>query len=212
MDANETQANGKGKDTAQPAVPPQGPIDKKKIGVGLILVIIVIIAAAEFSSNSGSPSTPADKQKQSAAKAQPTAPGQIGIFQKQTTEDAQELARIKAQKDALSQTLAAAQAAPSPFAASAYGTPAATQPGDPSLEALQRQQQMAAAGYYAQPAQQNPATASADQLAIERRKREYESLFASNVALDLSAQQKAPVQPLCLPKTTSASWAARNRR
>jgi len=144
MDDKEQQ-----KETQQPVTPPQGPIDKRKIGIGLILVIILIIGAAEFSSNSGSSGVPATKPKTAPVKSQPIEPGLIGNFERQTAEDAQELARIKAQKEALAQTLAAAQAAPSPFPGATYPhgfeAPAQTEETT-SLAALQRQRQMAAAG------------------------------------------------------------------
>ena len=190
------EANELGRRTPQPAIPPQGPIDKKKVGVILILIVILIIGAAEFSSNSGgSLNAPAEKPTPSATKGQPTGPAMIGNFERQTAEDAQELARIKAQKNALAQTLATAQAGPSPLsgATNPYGTPG--QPsGDTNLDVLQRQQQMAAAGYYAQAAPQQNAQASADPIATERKKREYESLYASNVALNLRGQQSTRPQ------------------
>jgi type IV secretory pathway VirB10-like protein len=201
MDDKEQQ-----KETQQPVTPPQGPIDKRKIGIGLILVIILIIGAAEFSSNSGGSPVPATKPKTAPVKSQPTEPGLIGNFERQTTEDAQELARIKAQKEALAQTLAAAQAVPSPFPAATYpyGTEAHAQTGEtPSLAALERQRQIAAAGYYPQTSSRTQTPSVPDQIAAERKKREYQSLYASNVALDLRSQPKLTSQPVDTPETTT---------
>jgi type IV secretion system protein VirB10 len=162
-------------------------MNKKRIGIALILAILTLIVVAEFGSHSGNSPVP---QKSRPTETRPTEPGLVGNFERETNQEAQELARLKAQKDALAHTLAGLQTAPSPFpgSSSPYGDgtqPPAANTNPTDIEALQDQQQVAAAGYYPQPAQPQGASSSAEELAGERKKREYDSLFASNVALDL---------------------------
>jgi type IV secretion system protein VirB10 len=155
--------------------PPQGPIEKRKIAIGLVAVVLLIIAAAELSGPSGSvTSGSAGTKAKKAVPAQPIAPADIGSFERQTNEEVQELARIEAQKKVLAETLATVQDPQNPG-----------QPG-PDLTTLEQQRLAAASGHY--PASQAPSAASADQLAQERKRRAYESLYASNVALDLRSQ------------------------
>lgn len=102
------------------------------------------------------------------------------MFERQTQEEAKQLARIQAQKEALERTLAAAPA------------PLVSGPTNPnSLASLEQQRQLAAAGYYQSAyQQQNPADTQAQQEAADRKKKEYESLRASNVALDLRNERR----------------------
>jgi type IV secretory pathway VirB10-like protein len=163
-----------------PPTPPSGPIDKKKIGIGITVLIVGIITVAEFSANNNSTPAPALHQpKPGVGPTKATTPAAIGDFERQTAEEAQELARIQTQKDALSQALANAQA----------GAASPQPSNNVTLDALERQKQLAAATNYRQP---SAGAASGDQLAEERKRRAYDSLYASSVALDLRSGSKAP--------------------
>ncbi len=170
----------------EPAKPPSGPLNKPLLVGGVIVALLGLIGVTELTRP-----RPRNLQQKSAARTKtesaPASTVDITNFERQTQQEAQEMARIQAQKEALQKTLEAAQQGPVSNLTNA--NPSADQSTDlNTLAALQRQQQqLAAAGYY-QPASTQGASSLAEQDAIERRKKEEQALHASNVALDLRSE------------------------
>lgn len=176
----------------EPAQPPTGPLDKKRIGLLALGGVIALLVAIELLGHLGKSTAP-DKSTSASQtqplKLPPVTKDVIGNFEKQTQQDAIDLARLQAQKEALDRSVAALAEAPSPFG------PLAAQPGangitDPTVLAALRQQQIAMqqqqiAGYTPPLSAANPAADPAKQEAAEQKRRELASLRASNVALDL---------------------------
>jgi type IV secretion system protein VirB10 len=165
----------------EPAQPPQGPMNKPLLVGCVVVALLALIGVTELTRPRPN-SAPAKATARTKTESDTASTVDITNFQRQTQQEAQELARIQAQKEALQRTLEAVQQGPVPNltnsnAPSNQGTDLNT------LAGLQRQQQLAAAGYY-QPTQQG-GTSQAEQEETERRKKEEQALHASNVALDL---------------------------
>jgi type IV secretory pathway VirB10-like protein len=184
----------------EPARVPQGPMNKPLLVGGVVVALLGLIAITELTRprSNGPPGKPAVRTR---TDSMPATAADITNFERQTQEEAQELARIQAQKEALQRTLEAAQQGPVPNLANGK-TPSSQGADLDTLAALQRQQQLAAAGYYASASQQSAGN-SAEQDAIERRKKEEAALHASNVALDFRGErhnQMAEQSPAVLPE------------
>lgn len=187
---------------AQPEPPrvPQGPMNKPLLVGGVVVALLGLITITELTrprsnAQSGNPTV------RTRTESTPASAADVTNFERQTQEEAQELARIQAQKEALQRTLEAAQQGPVPNLATGK-TPSSQGADLDTLAALQRQQQLAAAGYYA-PGSQQGAGNSAEQDAMERRKKEEAALHASNVALDLHGErhnQLAEQSPAVAPE------------
>jgi type IV secretion system protein VirB10 len=193
----------------EPARPPSGPLNKPLLVGGVVVALLGLIGITELTRPQ-----PSNLQQKSAARTKtesaPASMVDITNFERQTQQEAQDLGRIQAQKEALQKTLEAAQQGPVPNLTN--GNPSVNQSSDlNTLAALQRQQQLAAAGYYQPSSQQNPA-GPAEQEAIERRKKEEQALHASNVALDLRSEQHNPVadQAAAPAQTTGTSEPLKN--
>lgn len=187
---NETVHPADSSSTPPPAMPPAGPF-RKPILVGVVIVaLLALIGITELTK----PRASASRQKNAVAANLETSPAgsdAITGFQRQTQQEAQDLARIQAQKEALQRTLEAAQKGPTPDLTNSNAAP--SQGVDlNTLSALRRQQQLAAAGYYQHSPQQSGGSGPAEQEAIQRRKREEQALHASNVALDLRSERHDP--------------------
>jgi type IV secretion system protein VirB10 len=170
----------------EPAKVPQGPMNKPLLVGGVVVTLLGLIAITELTRprSNAPPGKPPVRTRTESALA---TTADITNFERQTQQEAQELARIQAQKEALQRTLEAAQQGPVPNLAN--GNAGSGQRTDlNTLTALQRQQQLAAAGYYPSGLQQSVGN-SAEQEAIERRKKEEAALHASNVALDLRGER-----------------------
>jgi type IV secretory pathway VirB10-like protein len=177
-------------DPPQPAQPPSGPLNKPLLVGAVVLALLGLIGITELTRPKPS-STSLKQDARPKAETSPASSMDITNFERQTQQEAQELARLQAQKEALQRTLEAARRVPAP------NFPATDSPPNQAtdlntLAALQRQQQLAAAGYYQMPSQSG-GTSAAEQEAVERRKQEEQALHASNVALDLRSQMHAPV-------------------
>jgi type IV secretion system protein VirB10 len=167
--------------TQEPAQPPQGPMNKPLLVGCIVVALLALIGVTELTRPRPN-STPAKSPARTKAESDTANTVDITNFQRQTQQEAQELARIQAQKEALQRTLEAAQQGPVPNLTNS-NAPASQGADLNTLASLQHQQQLAAAGYY-QPTQQG-GTSPAEQEETERRKKEEQALHASNVALDL---------------------------
>jgi type IV secretion system protein VirB10 len=165
----------------EPAQPPHGPMNKPLLVGCVIVALLALIGVTELTRPRPN-SAPAKAAARTKTESDTASTVDITNFQRQTQQEAQELARIQAQKKALQRTLEAAQQGPVPNLTNS-NAPASQGADLNALAGLQHQQQLAAAGYY-QSAQQG-GTSPAEQEETERRKKEEQALHASNVALDL---------------------------
>lgn len=166
----------------EPAKPPSGPINKPLIAGAVLIVLLALIGAAELTRPKAN-SAPKKGGARMTMETSPASPVEITNFERQTQQEAQELARLQAQKEALQRTLEAAQQASTPDVGNSGTVPGQTVDLN-ALAGMQRQQQLAAAGYY-QPSAQQAGANLAQQEAIAERKQEEQALHASNIALDL---------------------------
>jgi type IV secretion system protein VirB10 len=167
--------------TQEPAQPPQGPMNKPLL-VGCVVVALLALIGVTELTRPKTNSAPAKSAARTKTESDTASTVDIANFQRQTQQEAQELARIQAQKEALQRTLEAAQQGPVPNLTNS-NEPSSQDTDLNTLAGLRHQQQLAAAGYY-QPTQQG-GTSPAEQEETERRKKEEQALHASNVALDL---------------------------
>lgn len=186
-------------ESPEPAQPPTGPIDKKRIGLLALGGVIALIVAIELLGHLTKPSAKPERSglAKQAVKPPPVSKESIGNFEKQTQQEAIDLARLQAQKEALDRSMAAFAEAPSPFGPQA-GTNGIT---DPTVLAALRQQQamlqqQQIAGYTPpQATAPNAAANAAKQEADEQKRRESAALRASNVALDLRGSMRGTATP-----------------
>jgi type IV secretion system protein VirB10 len=166
--------------TPEPAQPPQGPMNKPLLVGCVVVALLGLIGITELTRPRPN-STPAKSAARTKAESDTASTVDITNFQRQTQQEAQELARIQAQKEALQRTLEAAQQGPVPSLTNSSAP--SSQGADLNTLAGLQHQQLAAAGYY--PPTQQGGTNPAEQEEAERRKKEEQALHASNVALDL---------------------------
>jgi type IV secretion system protein VirB10 len=169
----------------RPAQPPSGPLNKPLLVGTVVLVLLGLIGVTELTR----PKPNSESLKRDGRGKTETSPASsmdITNFERQTQQEAQELTRIQAQKEALQRTLEAAQQIPAPNLSNTVSSENQAMDVN-TLATLQRQQQLAAAGYYQMPSQQ-VGPGAAEQEAAEGRKQEEQALHASNVALDLKGQ------------------------
>ncbi len=172
-------------DQPRPAQPPAGPLNKPLLVGTVVVALLGLISVTELTRPKPNPTLPKHDGRVN-TETSPASSMDITNFERQTQQEAQELKRLQAQKEALQRTLEAAQQVPEANLSSTTSPP--DQATDVNtLAALQRQQQLAAAGYYQMPLQQG-GTGIAEQETVERRKQEEQALHASNVALDLKNQ------------------------
>lgn len=169
----------------EPARPPAGPVDKKKVGLVALGSVIAMLVAVELLGHLTKPSHPESSPPASkrTVKPSPASKESIGNFERQTQQEALDLARLQAQKEALDKSLATLSES------SILSQPVADGTTAPAVLAALRQQQAALQqqqlATYTPPTAANNGGDAVRQEIVEQKRRELASLRASNVALDL---------------------------
>jgi type IV secretion system protein TrbI len=168
----------------QPAVPPEGPTPKKKVGIALVVgAVLIILVSLLFSNTAPLPRN----AKLYTGKQQPVSPDDVNAFQNSAQAEAERARQQRALEDARRRVEQALQ----------HGNDGAANTNLPC--------QYTKEGCYGQ----TPSTASAaDTAAAERKAKRERQLHASSLALDLSTPDsivKSSANGVANPTTPAAA-------